>query len=82
MQEDHRHDDQRHDIEQYVSDLRAALDSMAEKPAKKKTVHPFFASKIWFFTALFSVLANMAMAGALFWQHMRIDYLVKKVIGE
>jgi hypothetical protein len=66
-------------INQFTDSLIRALDEQAaaDKQRKKKELSPFFVSRLWFFLAVFSVIVNILLAGILFWQHMRIDYLIK-----
>jgi cytochrome b subunit of formate dehydrogenase len=67
------------DIEQFTDRLVRALDEQATQ--KKYAANPFFVSKRWFFLAVFSVIVHIVLTGIVFWQHMRIDYLVTKIIG-
>ena len=49
---------------------------------QKTVVNSFFASPVWFFLALLAVFVNIIMAAVIFWQRMKIDYLITKIIGE
>ena len=64
-----------------IDDFTAAL--LRALGGRQKTgINSFFASQVWFFLALFAVFVNIVMAAVIFWQRMKIDYLITKIIGE
>ncbi len=68
-------------VDDFTEALIHALDNQTDN--KRKTgLNAFFASPAWFFLALFAVLVNIIMVAVIFWQRMRIDYLINKIIGE
>ena len=68
-------------VDTAIDDFTAAL-LQALGNRKKIRVNSFFASPVWFFLALFAVFVNITMAAVIFWQRMKIDYLITKIIGE
>ncbi|MDR0454049.1 MAG: hypothetical protein LBH05_04470 [Deferribacteraceae bacterium] len=60
----------------------ALLQALENQSGKKGKPNTFFASPVWFFLALFAIIVNVIMAALIFWQRMRIDYLITKIIGE
>ena len=68
-------------VNDFIKELLQALDSKPTNGEKTK-VNIFFASPAWFFLALFAMFINIIMVALIFWQRMRIDYLITKVIGE
>lgn len=64
-------------VHEFTEKLIKALDEQCPK-----SINSFFTSRVWFFVAVFSVIVNIVMAGAVLWQHLRIDYLVTKLVGQ
>ncbi len=63
----------------YVDQLIGALDKHG---GYKLKLNPFFTSPVWCFLTFFSLLVNFILVAVIFWQRIRIDYLVTKIIGE
>jgi len=68
-------------VNDFMTELLQVLDGQPVKRGKTK-VNAFFASPAWFFLALSAMIINIIMAALIFWQRMRIDYLITKIIGE
>ena len=76
-------DPQNSTIDEFTDSLIRTLDAQAaeQKQKRAKEPGPFFTTRLWFFLAVFSVIVNIVLMGIAFWQHMRIDYLISKIIG-
>ncbi|MDR2883632.1 MAG: hypothetical protein LBV09_00810 [Deferribacteraceae bacterium] len=68
--------------EEFTRELIKALDVYAAPDTKERGgINPFFCSRVWFFLALLGFVINILMVGVVFWQKMRIDYLINKIAG-
>ena len=67
-------------VDDFVQTLSQALDNKSED-RRKIGSNFFFATPVWFFLALFAMFVNVIMVAIIFWQRMRIDYLITKIIG-
>ena len=65
----------------FITELLQVLGKWPNNDEKSR-VNTFFASPVWFFLALFAMFINIIMVALIFWQRMRINYLITKIIGE
>ena len=68
-------------VDDFVTELLQALD---RQQTSRNSTRPnvFFSTPIWFLLAIFAIIVNIIMGAIIFWQKMRIDYLIIKIIGD
>lgn len=68
------------EVDIYVEELIKALGD-GEEPQKKRG-NSFLSSPVWFVVTILALCINFLLVAVIFWQRLRIDYLITKIIGE
>ena len=67
-------------VDAYIEELIRALED-GDSP-KASAPNPLLSSPVWFVMTVLALCINFLLVAVIFWQKLRIDYLVTKIIGE